>query len=307
MKFICAQPAIPYYTWQVEVMINNFIRNGVNPNDMHILCAYYDDNLPPLDWIKLKDKYGTVNFFFYKDTRESHNYIPSIYFNMMKQHLRVYPQLEKEVLFLHDCDIIFTRPIDFSDMEKDDVWYLSNTVGYIGTQYILTKGEGVYNRMCNVIGIDPEIPKARNADSGGAQHIVKNTTFEYWDKVEKDAIKLYDHFCKEEPLWKGKGYPIQKWTAGMWSLLWNAWLFGHQTKVDSRLDFCWATDPINRWHETPIYHNAGVTDDRKELFYKAAYMQKNPYDIKLESYSDKFCSYKYTEELLKTKEISCLI
>lgn len=305
MKFICAQPAIPYYTWQVEVMINNFIRNGVNPNDIHILGAFWDEI--PEEWKKLQSHYKDVCFFFYRDSRNDGSYIPSIYFNMMKQHLQANPQLEKEVLFLHDSDIIFTRPIDFSEMEKGDEWYLSDTVGYIGTQYILTKGEDVYLKMCNVIGIDPSIPKERNADSGGAQHIVKNTTFEYWDKVEKDSIKLYAHFCKEEPLWKGEGYAIQKWTAGMWSLLWNAWLFGHQTKVDKRLDFCWATDPMFRWEQAPIYHNAGVTSDRKELFYKAAYMNSKPYDVKLENYSDKFCSYKYTEELLKTKEISCLI
>jgi hypothetical protein len=226
----------------------------------------------------------------------------------MKQHLMAHPELEKEVLFLHDCDIIFTRPVDFSDMEKDDVWYLSDTVGYIGTQYILTKGEDVYLKMCDVIGIDPSIPKERNADSGGAQHIVKNTTFQYWDKVERDSAKLYAHFCREEPLWKGEGYPIQKWTAGMWSLLWNAWIFGHQTKVDKRLDFCWATDPMFRWDEAAIFHNAGVTDDRTDLFYKANYFSTLPYnDIKIENVDSDFCSYKYVEELLKTKEVSCLI
>ncbi|MFO0089905.1 MAG: hypothetical protein ACK518_03805 [bacterium] len=307
MKFICAQPAIPYYTWQVEVMINNFIKNGINPNDIHILGAIYN-NLVPEDWRKLAEAYKDVCFFFYKDSRTDTSYIPSIYFNMMKQHLQANPQLEKEALFLHDSDIIFTRPVNFNDMENDDVWYLSDTVGYIGTQYILTKGENVYLGMCDVIGIDPSIPKERNADSGGAQHIVKNTTAEYWDKVEKDSIKLYAHFCQQEPHYKGEGYPIQKWTAGMWSLLWNAWKFGHTTKVDKRLGFCWATCPIYRWGQVSIFHNAGVTEDRKDLFFKAAYINKLPYnEIKLENVSNKFCSYKYAEELLKTKEISCLI
>lgn len=306
MKFICAQPAIPYYTWQVEVMINNFIKNGVNPNDIHILCAYYTHI--PNDWKKLQSTYKDVCFFFYNDTRGNQTYIPSIYFNMMKQHVQAHPELEKEVLFLHDSDIIFTRPIDFSDMEKGDEWYLSDTVGYIGTQYILTKGEDVYLDMCRVMEIDPSIPKERNAHSGGAQHIVKNTTYEYWDKVEKDSIKLYKHFCEQEPHYKGQGYPIQKWTAGMWSLLWNAWKFGHTTRVDKRLDFCWATCPIRRWNEAPIFHNAGVTADRKELFFKAAYINKLPYrDVRLENVSDKFCSYKYTEQLLETAKISCLL
>jgi len=306
MKFICAQPAIPYYSWQVEVMLNNFIKNGINPNDIHIVSAYYGSI--PENWLALKNKNSEVNFFFYQDTREDRSYIPSIYFNLMKQHLQLNPELEKEVLFLHDCDIIFTRPVDFSEMEKDDVWYLSDTVGYIGTQYILSKGEDVYLKMCNVIGIDPEIPKARNADSGGAQHIVKNTTAEYWDKVEKDSIKLYAHLCAEEPKWERSDYPIQKWTAGMWSLLWNAWKFGHETKVDKRLDFCWATDPIYRWKEAPIFHNAGVTDDRKELFFKGGYINKLPYnEVKQEDVDGRFCSYKYVENLLEAKEVSCLI
>lgn len=305
MKFICAQPAIDYYSWQVEVMLNNFIEKGINPDDIHILCAYYKEI--PENWLALQKKNSNIKFFFYRDTRGDRSYIPSIYFNLMKQHLKHNPELEKETLFLHDCDIIFTKPVDFSDMDKDDVWYLSDTVGYIGTDYILTKGEDVYLKMCEVIGIDPKIPLERNTDSGGAQHIVKNTTAEYWEQVERDSIKLYAYFCVEEPKWQREDYAIQKWTAGMWSLLWNAWKFGHTTKVDKRLDFCWATCTIQRWDDVSIFHNAGVTGDRPELFYKGMYINNLPYNIKQEDFSDKFCSFKYVEELLKTKEVSCLI
>jgi hypothetical protein len=306
MKFVCAQPAIPYYTWQVEVMINNFISHGINPNDIHILCAYYGEI--PEAWKKLQETNKDVKFFFYSDTRGNHSYIPSIYFNMMKQHIKAHPELQHEPLFLHDCDIILTRPIDFTGMLHDKAWYLSDTTGYIGTQYILSKGEDVYLKMCNVIGIDPLIPKLMNSNSGGAQHLVKNTTYEYWDKVEKDSIKLYAHLCEEEPKWTRSDYPLQKWTAGMWALLWNAWIFGHETKVDKRLDFCWATCSIERWKEAPIFHNAGVTNDRTELFFKGAYINKLPYnEIKQENVDGRFCSYKYVENLLKTKEVTCLL
>jgi hypothetical protein len=226
----------------------------------------------------------------------------------MKEHIKANPYLEKEVLFLHDSDILFTKPVNFDKMVYDNIWYLSDTVGYIGTQYILTKGEDVYLKMCNIIGIDPLIPKLMNSNSGGAQHIVKNTTYEYWNKVEEDSVKLYTHFCQEEPKWDRSDYPIQKWTAGMWSLLWNAWLFGHETKVDKRLDFCWATDLMHRWDEASIFHNAGVSEDRKDLFFKGKYINKLPYnDIKQEDVDSKFCSYKYVEQLLKTKEVTCLI
>jgi hypothetical protein len=306
MKFICAHPAIDYYTWQVEVMINNFIKNGINPEDIHILCACRGS--VPKIWLEIQEKNKPVNFFFYSDTRETQTYIPSVYFNMMKQHLKVHPELEKEVLFLHDSDIIFTRPVDFSSMTYDKIWYLSDTVGYIGTQYVLGKGEDQYKEMCKIVGLDPLIPKLMNSNSGGAQHIVKNTTYEYWDKVEKDSIKLYQYLSEREPLWKGEGYPIQKWTAGMWSLLWNAWLFGHETKVDKRLDFCWATDKIHRWEEAPIFHNAGVTVDRKDLFFKGAHINMHPYNsISLDGYSQEYCSYNYVKEIIETSKKTCLI
>ena len=93
----------------------------------------------------------------------------------------------------------------------------------------------------------------------------------------------------------------------MWSLLWNAWLFGNETKVDKRLDFCMATDPLEKWNQVPIYHNAGVTCACGRQFYKAQYMQKYPYDIKQESFSDRNASYNYVKEIIETASKSCLV
>ncbi len=143
-------------------------------------------------------------------------------------------------VFLHDSDIVLTKPPKFDDMIKGNSWYLSNTKFYINYDYIIGKGDHTYKKMCEIVGIDPLIPKLLNNNSGGAQYIVKNTTYEFWDKVETDSINLYKYFCDTEHLHVKKteyDYPIQKWTAGMWSLLWNAWLAGHETIVDERLDF----------------------------------------------------------------------
>ena len=309
LRYVCVQPRILYYAWQVEVMINNFIKHGISGNDIDILVAWNPNDLTSTPenieiWNKLVNKYNYVRFFFYQDTREDMSYIPSIYFNILKQHIKAHPELSTQPLFLHDSDILFTKPVDFSFALNDNIWYLSDTVGYIGTQYVLTKGEDVYRGMCNIIGIDPLIPKLLNSNSGGAQHIVKNSTYEYWDKVEKDSIKLYKWFCEQEPLYKGEGYPIQKWTAGMWSLLWNAWLFEHETKVDKRLDFCWATDPISRWDEVCIFHNAGVTEHGK-LFMKGNYTNSLPYGIE-NTFDSNFCSYNYANEIIETSIKSIL-
>ena len=270
LRYICVQPRLVYYAWQVEVMINNFLSHGISGNDIEILVSWNpsDDTSKPETiemWNKLSSTYNYVRFFFYQDTRENPTYIPSIYFNALKQHIKAFPELEKDALFLFDCDTILTKPLDLSKMINDDKWYLSDTVGYIGYQYIKTKVQenyDVYNGMCNIVGIDPLIPKLLNSNSGGAQHLVKNTTYEYWDKVEKDSEKLYRYFneieSKYEKTHEGD-HPIQKWTAGMWSLLWNAWLLEHETLVDKRLDFSWATDPIDYWDKRSIFHNAGVT------------------------------------------------
>jgi len=315
LRYICVQPRILYYVWQVEVMINNFLSSGISGNDIDILVAWNpnDGTSAPEAieaWNKLAQKYNYVRFFWYEDTRTDMSYIPSIYFNVLKQHIQAHPELSTAPLFLHDSDIVFTRPVDFSSMVNDNIWYLSDTVGYIGTQYVLTKGHDVYENMCKIIGIDPLIPKLLNSNSGGAQHIVKGATAEYWEKVEKDSIALYKHLAETEYLHAEKGregYPIQKWTAGMWSLLWNAWLFGNETKVDKRLDFCMATDPLEKWNQVPIYHNAGVTCACGRQFYKAQYMQKYPYDIKQESFSDRNASYNYVKEIIETASKSCLV
>jgi hypothetical protein len=317
LRYICVQPRIKYYTWQVEVVIHNFKKLGINLNNLDILVATNssDDTSSEENiamWRKLANTYNYVRFFFYEDSRVVKNYIPSVYFNILKQHIKAYPELENEALFLFDCDTIFTKPLDLSPMINDDKWYLSDTVGYIGYQYIKTKMQpnyDVYNGMCKIVGIDPLIPKLLNSNSGGAQHLVKNTTYEYWDKVEKDSIEMYNYFVSIEPDYEKThegDFPIQKWTAGMWSLLWNAWLFGHETIVDKRLDFSWATDPIDYWDQRAIYHNAGVTCSCGGNFYKGAYINELPYGYDLRI-KDTRCNYNYYQEIKEVESKSCLL
>lgn len=307
MRYICAQPAVKYYTWQVETLINNFIRMGIDPNSIDILLSYTD--VITDDWKKLRSKYSNVRFFFYKDIREDKSYIPSIYFYLMKRHLEGHTYLENEVLFIHDSDIVFTKSVDFSDMESGDEWYLSNTNAYINYDYIQQKGNDIYEKMCDIVGINYEIPKLMNSHSGGAQYIVKNTTASFWDKVEKDSVKLYKYFCEIEPHYvkkHGGDYPIQKWTAGMWSFLWNGWLSGHKTIVDSRLDFGWVTGGYDEVQKYSILHNSGVIDNTKGLFYKGDYINELPYNKNLYIDETKASSF-YWNEIQSTGKISVLL
>ena len=270
--------------------------HGINPNQIDIVLGYNNEDLTK--WRILQEYHNTIRFFFYKDTRKNRTYIPSIYFNLMKQHLAANPSLKDEVLFLHDSDIVFTSKPDYSQFEKNKVWYLSDTNSYINYDYIMQKGEDLLIDMCRIVGIDCLIPKLMNDHSGGAQYIVKGTDYNFWDKVEKDSISLYQYFINKEPYHVPKyenDYPIQKWTAGMWSLLYNAWFFGHQTKVVKELDFGWSTSDISDSVKYKILHNAGVADSKSGMFFKGEFTHKLPYNTNLDLDKNRSSYYYYNE------------
>ena len=314
LKYICVQPRLQYYAWQVEVMLENFLRNEIKPSDIDVLVAWNPNDLTNvienvLPWHKLKQKYKDVNIIFYQDTRINPHYISSVRPNILKQHFAVFPELKKKTIFYHDCDIVFTKQPNFNKFIYDDIWYLSNTNGYINYKYITSKGFDVYHKMCEIVGMNPLIPQLMNSNSGGAQYIMKNVDTGFWDKVERDSEELFKQITELNNQKKATDptyHELQIWCADMWAVLWNAWLYGNETKVVPELDFCWATDSINRWNDTSIFHNAGVTPDRKDLFFKSDYINTHPYNIE-NTFSSKHCSYNYFQEILKTKETSCLI
>jgi len=308
MRYICAQPASSFYTWQVEVLINNFIKHGVNPNKIDILCAINDD-IVPAEWRKLQNHYNTVRFFFYNDTRVDKRYIPSIYFNLMSSHMKANPDLIGERLFLHDSDIVFTRQPDIDWAIYGKTWYLSDTNSYINYDYIQQKGNHIYEKMCEIVGIDKLIPRIMNSNSGGAQYITIGESYEFWDKIESDSVKLYAYFCETEMLYTKKfdnDYPIQKWTAGMWAFLWNIWLKGYETKVDTRLNFGWSTDNISSVETNWILHNAGVSTADTGLFFKGNFTQELPYNKELIIDKGRASSY-YWEQVQETAKKSILL
>jgi hypothetical protein len=89
----------------------------------------------------------------------------------------------------------------------------------------------------------------------------------------------------------------------MWSLLWNGWLLGNETKVIKEMDFSWATDSEERFDETNIFHNAGVTCSCGGKFYKANYRKSLPYNLDLRI-REGTASYRYYKEIQKIEKIS---
>ena len=319
---MCVQPSIRYYAWQVEVMLNNFISLNLQEQfEIHVLFAYNTnekDHKKKLDEIFLLDNYfetkypNAVQFYYYEDTRQYPiSYISSIRPNLIKQHYKELPYISNTTIFYHDCDIVFTKYPDFilKYAQNDTNWYVSDTKSYIGYDYIISKGQDVIDAMCEIVGISQDLVKQKQNQSGGCQYIIKGVDYDFWDKVEKDAEKLF-HDITMLNVKKQQADPthheLQIWCADMWSVLWNAWLKGFETHIIDEMEFCWATDSTKKWDEVYIFHNAGVTDSlAKDLFYKANYRDKLPYGIE-ENYKKDTASYKYFEMVKQTGKRTCL-
>lgn len=307
LQYICVQPRLIYYAWQVEVMINNFIKNGIEPDKINIICST-QNNIIVDSWKKLVEGYEKVKFFFYEDTRENSKYISSIRPHILAKHFTKHTELQNDVIFYHDCDMIFTKPVSWDKFLDDDVWYASDAISYIGARYIKEKEYGIYEKMCDIIGIDKSIPEMNEFDSGGAQYIMKNVDATFWEKVYYDSEKLYEFFLEhlEQYPETDSYHPIQKWTADMWALLWNAWYFKHQVKVVPEMAFAWPTQDASDWYKHLIFHNAGVSSEQTGMFCKVNYIKRLPYDITLD-YDTNRCSIHYAKEILDTAKVSKLV
>jgi hypothetical protein len=311
LRFVCAQPCIPYYTWQVEVMIHNFMEMGINPNNIDVVCVKQHGKIPD-DWIKLAEHYNYVRFFFYDDTRINKYYTSSIRPNVLKQHWEARPELKDETIFYHDCDIAITNPISnwiTTEMINDNNWYGSDCRWYISHSYIKSKGDDILKAMCAIMNIDDKLVEKNELNGIGAQYIMKGIDYDFWERVEIDCERLFTNITELNRIKKSidpSYHELQIWCADMWAVLWNAWKLGYQTICHDSLEFSWATSPKNIWNGLNIFHNAGVTDNKSGLFYKADYMSKLPYNENLDI-KEGTTSYEYWKLIQKTGKKSILL
>ena len=285
--FVSAQHDIPYFHWQIELYINNFRNKGIPIENINVILSIPQNaEKPSKGGRNLKNKYKNV--YFYKDERDRKNYIPSIKPYLISKWLKDDPERGR-CFFLHDSDIIFNYLPDYSELINDRVNYLSDTIGYIGYNYLTNTSENyekihseleknnLIKIMSKVIGINPKIIEYNQSNAGGAQYLLKNQTVQLWEKIYKDSTKLYDEtisFDRKYPIKTGQ---LQFWTAEMWSILWNLWYFGHSTRISDKMNFSWATDNLDIFENRPIFHLSGVTEkEREKFFYKGDYINKNP-------------------------------
>lgn len=281
------QPAIPRFEWELEVSLTRLKKLGVN--DIILLFSRHDSKIPA----RLKEKYG-VEIHIYDDSRRDRTYIPAIKPYLWSRFLQEDKSRENDSYFYIDSDVIF-REIP-NVQPNPNVWYGSDCGHYLGVDYIdsTNMGEGIFKEMCKIVGVNPEFIRETNPVCG-AQWVISQPSYEYWNKVYEDSVRLYRYL-------NSRTYSnIQKWTAEMWAQLYNVYYFGKTTEVDSQLDFSWATDNVERYYETNIYHNAGVTEKHKDLFFKGKYTRTSPFEEDLSFVNPNKASIKYVEALKEVK------
>lgn len=319
LTIMCVQPCIPYYAWQLEVMLTNFSELGIHHvYDIHILCAFnsnekdWDVKKAPMHKVEERFK-GIATFFFYEDTRQFPiNYISGIRPNLLKQHFATNKNLIADTVFYHDCDIVFTRFPDFIEKYIDgNDWYVSDTRSYIGYDYIISKGDDVFTKMTDIVGISKELVKEKQDQSGGCQYIMKGVDADFFQKMEIDCENLFRDITALNTKKKESDpthHEIQIWCSDMWSILWGAWMRGYNTIIAEDMNFCWATDSKETWEKRTIFHNAGCTGDlSKSHFYKANFRTEYPYLHDGSQYDKNKASFNYFKLIKQIGENSCLL
>jgi hypothetical protein len=311
ISFITAQPDVPYFHWQCKLYTYNFIKLGIRPEQIHIVFSIFKDKQPSEGALELK-KTG-VNVHFFVDERKDKSYIPSVKPYLVSKWMEQNPELGK-LFFLHDADIIFRKLPNFDSLLVDDINYLSDTIGYIGYDYIvyacknyerkhqqLKQGQ-LLEEMAKVIDLPVELIKENQKNSGGGQYLIKNTTHDLWWEIYEDCTPLYNKMKEFHKIYPIDSGAIQFWTAEMWSTLWHIWKAGQKTKISQELNFSWATDNVKIYENKNILHMAGVTNSLKDkMFYKGEYINVNPIEkLRINSnhfdYVDKNnASWKYIE------------
>jgi len=329
LSIISAQPNDSYFIWQLDVQLHNFRKYSYS-DKARILVFKHSSRLNGEmfedQWQSLQDKYPEAKFFFYEDpsggllqAMRTYDYIPLLRPWLLAKHFKEYPELSKDAIFYLDSDVVFTKYLDFSPFLDDDICYLSNTTSYISAEYFDSKVKDVlpdkidiYNQIdvldgaCSLVGVNRDIAVANQQGSGGAQYLLKNIDSTFWENVFAGCAKIRTYLRSiNRRFFENEDKGFQSWCADMWSVLWNIWAKGMETKCPQELDFAWATDDISKWDRVYIYHDAGASTkpirEGHRLFHKreSRYInnEATPMEEDLSFVSEEYCSKNYVKEI----------
>lgn len=217
MIYISAQPDEVYFLWQLELQLFNFHSMGIGNESIHIIVGYKPEKGIHPQFKEFAHSYKEVQIYFYPDNRKKKKYLSSIRPHLLAHHFKQHPELEKETIFYHDSDILFTDIPDWDNLCKDEVWYASDTRYYLDSKYFRQfVDDDEFTKICGLLSLTPEDVIKQDANAGGAQYILKECTAEFWEKVENDCELLftYLHNRQKHSTYIQKG--LQIWCTDMW-------------------------------------------------------------------------------------------
>lgn len=239
-----------------------------------------------------RKNYPECSIFTFTDNRDDISYIPSIKPYLFWQYLKADPAREQETYIYIDSDIIFREWPKWDELGVDSkTWITSDCSGYIGYNYVASrrKGAEIASKMAEICGITLE--QLKNTPGGGAQWLIKNPTAAFWERAYHDSNRIYSYF-------QTVNSDIQKWTAEMWAPLFGMIREGITVKIDKELDFCRPTDPVEKWDQVKILHNAGVTGSG-DMFFKGQYTDYMPWGENFDYVRKDKATIKYVEAIEK--------
>lgn len=328
LRIISCQPNDLYFNWQLRVQLHNLRKYGLS--DKYTALVWWHDGRKgketfQKEWDQLQADYPEASFSFIKDpSGELHrlirtmNYIPLLRPWLLNRHFTDNPHLKDYAILYMDSDVVFTKKPDFDSLLQDDICYLSDTKSYIAASYFDSKEKDVLpdkleaykqidvlDELMKEFNLTREKAMAEEDNSGGAQYLLKNIDAEFWHQVFLGCIKvLLNLRGVNRRFFESENKGFQSWCADMWSVLFTLWTNGYSTACPWEMDFCWATDPIGKWDQVQIYHDAGATSrnhDKAILFHKreAKYINNEgtPFEDDLSDVSENYCSKNYVKEI----------
>ncbi len=306
MIIISAQPDTPFYEWQLEIQFLNLIDLGFNLKDYHVLVSYPED---PSDRImKLRERYPTVTWGFYKDSRnDTCSYVSSLRPHILKQHFKENIWLARERFLYIDSDVIFRELPYVHTLNDDDTWYFSRT-DYISVHKIKEKGDHILSDMCRIVDVDMQLVES-GPNNGGAQMWINNVDSVFWQELEVKGTRIHDYLTISGPIaakiWQSKtGSPIEEYKrldpylADMWTILWMGLGKGKRIQVDPILDFCIPQNPLSKWEDCTMLHYSLMNNcSDSEYFHKRHFIKGVDLDWKREDVKTDVCGVKYVEYL----------
>ena len=334
LVFITVQPSDVYYTWQVNMWLESAREFGYS-DKAQILIYNPDNRKLNKEWENLFLRYPESKFFVYDDSTLRNLlgvYIPILRPFTLAKHFEKYPELKEKAIFYCDSDIIFTKSLNIEKYIQDDINYLSDTIGYIGTDYLDSKindvipfkldaykKRDIVEELANISRLSRKDLEDNKQSAGGAQYLLKNIDSEFWMEVFNSTINIRIHLnAVNKQFFFSEDAGFQSWCADMWGVFHTLLQFKREVKVVKEMNFSHATDDISRLQEVSIYHNAGIDSsckikrrsDKKDIecpaFYKGEFIDKSPFQsidklIEMSKNEDlkQFCNSFYLQKIIE--------